>query len=281
MTNIMSFISNQKKSAVVIADGLGSNGYEKSDGHQKIFPIGKNYLLGTGASDLIQYAASESINKNNISPKELSDSVIETLNQGINLNKDEVIHFIITGKINDEIESYSIKYPRYKKPRRVNSFIADGSGAPFVNTAMTRDNKMGLIYNQMEPSVGDLSALLYNWAIAAIRSSGVNDQLQFGFITPFGNATLLHPNVRSISQLKEYKSEEDYKNNNQFYVNLATKLSEYNLLGRDAHQLTTSRIFNGIDSRKFSKEITKRVESLNKIRVDLDGMIESYVSHHN
>ena len=40
-------------------------------------------------------------------------------------------------------------------------------------------------------------------------------------------------------------------------------------------------ISNGIDSRKFSKEITKRVESLNKVRVDLDDMIKSYVSHHN
>jgi hypothetical protein len=283
MTNIMSFISNKEDNpvAVVMADGLASGGQQKSDGHQKIFPVGNNYLLGTGGGDLIEYVADELYNETNSSPKELSNLIIKTLGEGCKLRSEEIINFIVTGRMNNDIESYHVQYPRFVSPKKKGAIISDGSGSPFVANAYQRDCHKGLFREINKLSIGDLSALSYDYGMAATKSSGVNGQLQFGFITSYGNATLLHPQVRITTHLKEYDTLEKQKSNTDFYSDFINDLYNYTMLEVRAHQMTNDRLFNITDSRKFSRDLTKITKKLDDIRGKLDNMVENYVTNYN
>lgn len=312
MTNIMGFTFNPEplegpqqlalpgletkvnSFAVVISDGLGSNGTgtEVSAGYQKVFLIGNSFLLGTGDANKIQFVADElKERKPGIStvPRYLSEETIRIAEKYFKFQPGEGLNFIVCGPEEGKTELYSIATGSITKPIRRN-YMFDGCGAPFVGKAIERDQERGLRYiNKPNLSIADATSVFFDLGLAATKSSGVNDQLQFGFILPEGTAALYHPTIHLTMLSKEYCDEKGQldprkvERNNEFYNQLTQRLFEIRRIQWDFNRYSTalqsgSHLVNQEGAIDVLKDCT---ENLTRLRSYVNQMIQNYVIVNN
>ncbi len=224
MTNVMAVVHNPSSTVdrqgvlfdntsyntrfgVVLADGLGSNGREVTRGNQKVFRIGQNYVLGTGRGDHITFVMQEIAKNPPSTPQGLGDRIIRTSRKYIRFDKDDVLHFIIAGgNPAKKLEVYRLHVTSIQKPLLCEGgFAIDGSGADFVGKALEREGQLGLS-TLLSPgaTLAETVSSLYDLGHVARKSAGVNEEFQYGFITPSGLATLYHPRVWLAMPPREY-----------------------------------------------------------------------------
>ena len=275
---------------VAMADGLGSDGEEKSGGYQKIFNIGNNYLLGTGAVDRIQYVAVETLKNPEVTPIELSQKVVDICNDDFEFKGIEGLGFLIVGKNNDKLEVYKIDVPRFRKPiYQKAGYGFDGSGSKFVQKALQRDHERGTSsLSNSYATLADLTLDLYDLGFTATKSTGVNDQFQFGFLTPEGNATLFHPNINIIHPTREYVDEngkldfEKVNANNNFFWGLMDQFQKSQKATNHCNQTLTYLLS---PAKSDVKEVLESIEDYKKkiseFRFTINNLIKGYVAKSN
>jgi hypothetical protein len=307
MTNIMGYTYNaepdtsrqlsldlgletlNKNFAVVVSDGLGSSGAEVSQGHQKVFPIGRNFLLGTGDGGKIQFVAQELRDQGKLGPKELSDAVMSIAREYLRFQPGEELNFLVCGPNGNTFDLYTLFTNRITKAQLTDSAV-DGSGAYFVAKAIQRDRERGLS-DLATPnlSIAHVTAHLFDLGMAATKSSGVNEQLQYGFMLPEGSAVLYHPQVGLTQPNKEYCDEKGnvdprkVEDNRRFYWDLTDRLNQVRKHQWDFNWYSTA-LQNGNPTVSFAeaKEAMKeRAETLARLRTEVNKMIRSYVAHYN
>lgn len=276
---------------IVMADGLASNLTEASTGNQKVFAIGNNYLLGTGAGDKIDFVAKEVALSEFLPPPQLGQKVIEVANSYLRLREGEGLNFIIVGANNDKLEIYHLSLGNINKPMHIDDEVMfDGSGSQFVGKALRRDFQRGLAeYTLKSRTIGDLTSYLFDLGYVATRSVGVNDEFQYGFITPEGNATLFHPNINLRQPTKEYVgkdgkiSPKKLANNGQFFRQLHEKLMLRYHITHDYHRIMTAllEIQSGPSRLRLLEESEEESKKLICVKNEIDSMIAAYVRFHN
>lgn len=276
---------------VVMADGLASTGNEKDGGYQKLFPIGKNYLLGTGDGGKIQFVADELYGKNELGPEILSEKLIDLSNKYFVFGQGEQLNFIVVGPDSKRgLAIYNISANRIKKPILTRgTFSFDGSGSSFVYKALERDASKGMLIDYKKLTIADLSSTLFDFGHVAKRSSGVNDEFQYGFITPEGNATLIDPRINIVYPLKEYLDEnrklspELKERNDNFFKSLNQVLYEKHMLNVQSNKNLTELLSAdpSISKEELIANLSKLKEAVDNNRDKINEMIMSYIKEHN
>ena len=130
---------------VAVADGLSSGGGQVFKGNQKLIPIGKLFLLGTGSRGLITYVARKVFGKEYSNPDSLGQKVMNILTSDAISKPEEGTHFIVGGPnyCTDKLEIYRLSVERYGHPQNVGEFAIDGSGSEFLGKVMERDEHRG------------------------------------------------------------------------------------------------------------------------------------------
>jgi hypothetical protein len=247
---------------VVMADSLGSNEIEKNSGNQKIFPIGNSYLLGTGHGGKIQRVAQELLPYAGYSAGDLSKIVIEIIDEKIVLAPNEPLNFIIMGHGITGIESYHITPTNFKEPKQKNEgLLLDGSGSYFSVKALDRDKNKGLnVRDDSYKTVADITYDLFDLAIAAEKSTGVDLRLQTGIVLPEGIITLFNPTIAFDENFSNCLIHNDSEIFNSFFNTLCQMYE----LKQNANYLTSlymSQMPNNIHIE----------DNLAKIRTDFDN----------
>lgn len=285
------FSSDYAYMGIVMADGLATDLNEVDTGNQKVFGIGTNYLLGTGAGNKINFIAKEVASSKYLPPQELSQKIVEVANSYLHLRDEERLNFIIVGVNEKKLEIYHLSIGNINKPRYIGDEVMfDGSGSQFVEKALQRDLQRGLAeWNLKSRTIADLTSYLFDLGYVATQSVGVNDEFQYGFITPEGNATLFHPNINLRQPTKEYVGKDGKisptksANNGQFFRQLHEKLMLRYHITRDYHRIMTALL--EVESKpsrvtllEQSEEESKKLVSVKK---EIDSMIAAYVRFHN
>jgi len=272
---------------VVMADGLGSDGRESTSGYQKIFPIGNNFLLGTGPGDKIFMVAEELSSDKDLKPKELADKILD-LSKELFVNPYEVLNFIVVGKNESQIEGYRLIMDRYNKPIKFNTFMPDGSGSFFVSKAMERDEQRGLLYRDMRyMNIADFTSTLFDFGHVAKKSAGVNDEFQYGFILPEGNASLFDPRVNLRAPSKEYVDSSEHLNfekkiwNNKKFSSLSEALGKSYNLNYEFNMISLAMQSGNYDLKKLQKRQELVLTEFQETRDHLKKIITGYVVKHN
>ncbi len=318
MTNIMAYIKNKgpdkkgtfplfknldlpandTKIAVGMSDGLGSGNGEVINGYQKTFHVAGCYILGTGSMLKINFVAEQLANSNQIPiyskklpPKELGQKIIETIDKFAPLKSDEGLNFIVFGENKDkELEACHLIIDQIKKPLlHKQGLIADGSGSAFVMKAIERDQSRGLLAAKNEyETIADIALDLYDKAYVATKSAGVNDEFQFSFILPEGNATLFHPRIHLKFPTKEYLNEENNFDvaKAEFNKNIYAKLYDLLEQGWRIQNLSNMNYSFMTSSIPFHQDaIFSNLEDcstkLKNIKKEINLLIFDYVSLHN
>ena len=277
---------------VVSADGLASNGVEVTPGNQKIFPVGANYILGTGAGDRIRFIADQIKDAAPLSAEQVGQQIIDLSKEYFVFQPGEQLNFIVVGRERGELRAYSVLANRTNKPimERNGGFLADGSGSQFVAKALQRDAQRGLLSaDNKNDSIADLAIRLFDLGHVAKSSAGVNDEIQYGFITEAGNATLIHPYVTLSHPPKEYLGEDGkvdpqkVEANALFYSELNKRLIEAYRVIRDSNRATTFLLGKGTvhDKDKLYEFLDHQARTLSKVRRTLNEMIIDFVVKKN
>jgi hypothetical protein len=293
MTSILAIIKqntpedNDKPFAVAVADGQGSGGGTKSSGHQKLYFVGGNYLLGTGPSDKIIFIAKELGKQKKQTP---SDAAIETytLMERYFVPKDDGLDFIIMGRENDHISCHYLQTNRFKKSEVKTHLAIGGSGTGPISNTLDRDGQLGMPQGwNTGRTIGDVLYSAWDLSMCAVKSIGVNEQLQYGFITPDGSAALLHPEVRQDQPLVEYCENNRYSQQ---------KAERNNGIYREFHKLTSASFnvrqnINALadvlasNSDAPEDEILEGIKELARqqryLKGALGGLVMNYVREHN
>ena len=304
MTNIMAIAYNGEPAeqtalfdnglappyAVCMCDGLSSYGRgEVCGGVQKLVPIGRNYIQATGSGLHAEFIAERVAGMEHATPLELSKSIIEIARRDIVLYKDDHTNFIVAGPDEQgKIRMYHVLLNSINEPLPMYNLALDGSGSEFTHKALEREQNLGLNGNPSHPTIADLVGKLYDLGYEARKSAGVNDEFQYGFITPTGNATLAHPNINLKVRLKEYtdadgKYDEGKANanrgvfkvlNNRLY-DLCCAQYKYN------HLTSTTRN----ERRRLDAGTIQRMDELlcqiQELKDDVNSVIFDYVRRHN
>jgi hypothetical protein len=290
----LNFSAFNQKIGVVMADSLGSTPYEKKGGYQKLFDVYGNYVLGTGrlfnTSLVINKLFEKFKDAGKISPFEISETIIALVDKLFaSLRKEEGLNFIVVGEEENKLSSYKVMLPDVRIPLLGSGLILDGSGSEFVGKARERDAQRGLLLGEQKyDTIADLALSLFDLAYVATRSSGVNDEFQFGFILPEGNATIFHPNVCLDYPAKEYSDatgrfdENKNRENSKTFADFHKKLNEGRLIqyycNINTAYLTSSSPF---DKTMLLDGLSKLSKDFDKVRKELNQMIFNYVLKHN
>jgi hypothetical protein len=305
MTNIMAYVNNELPmseqgelfpypahfgpNAVVMADGLASGNGEVSGGHQKVFAIGNKYLLGTGSAEKIKFIASEVEAFKDNSPKRLGQRIIDLSKKYFEFANGDGLNFMVVGRERGNLRTYEIRLNNLNKPiPGSDSLTMDGSGSAFVQKALQRDWQRGLMGTHPGyDTIADLTTRMFDFGHVAQSSVGVNDELQYGFITREGNATLIHPRVGLTHPTKEYlengnMSQKKVDYNAEFYEDLSKKLgATYNVTKR-CNRITTEMLSNDPRTqRRLSEWLDEGRQDLRALRTHINRMIMNYVAKHN
>ncbi len=318
MTNIMAYIKNKgpdkkgtkplfkkleisscdTKIALGMSDGLGSGNGEVINGYQKTFHIAGCYILGTGSMLKINFVAEQLINSNQLPiyskklpPKDLGQKIISIIDKFAPLKSDEGLNFIVFGENKDsDLEACHLIIDQIKKPLiHKQGFIADGSGSAFVMKALERDQSRGFLAAKDEyENIADIALDLYDKAYVATRSAGVNDEFQFSFILPEGNATLFHPRIHLKFPTKEYLNKENNfdMNKAEYNKNIYAKL--YNLLEQGWRLQNLSNInyaYLNSSGSFYQDAVFSNLEEcstkLKNIKKEINMLIYDYILLHN
>ncbi len=277
---------------VALSDGLASDMTgETHSGYQKLFQIGKNYLLGTGNGRQIRYVVDQVVNhKGSLKPRDLGIAVVEVIKDKLTFRPGESPEFIITGCNDEKLEVHSLTGDIMDPVLQKDGFDVNGCGAQFVRRAVTRDTARGYFRDSRFNTLADLTSNLFDWGYEAARSSGVNDQFQFGFMTSEGNAMVVHPGISgSFSNIpSEYATEDGKfdgdkrKVNDRFFFELVNKLEDVYLTQRACNEITSLLVSDSpFSSERIMENFEEVTVKLNALRQELNGMIMAYVELHN
>ena len=114
MTNIMAKVRNEvprmdpqmllfndlyypKTFGLAVADSLGSGNGEVTRGNQKLFQHGNNFVMGTGAQDLIMGAVESITGKAYETPEEIARGILHFTENDVVFQPGEMLTFIIAG----------------------------------------------------------------------------------------------------------------------------------------------------------------------------------------
>ncbi|MBU0535991.1 MAG: hypothetical protein KKE20_03435 [Nanoarchaeota archaeon] len=282
-----------EKVGIIMSDSQASSSVEKSEDAQKLFRIGDMFITGTGNGDAIQYIAHKLKDSDAEDPLNLSRDAIKIAREQITFVKDEQLNLIVMGADNQygdgSVQIYHCLTNRFKDPFKRDVLSIDGSGSQFVSKANQRDNDKGLSRNDFSfYTIADIAVQLYDLALAATKSSGVNDRYQFGFIIDGKSAALMSPDVSLIHAPKEYldskgeSSSEKANDNRNIYYSLIRKLDKaYSLDHKINWRL--SRVKGNVPSEKgiLAEDTFALVQQLHQIRNEIYSMIKGYVEHYN
>ncbi len=275
---------------LAMADGLASNGREVSPGHQKLFAVGRSYVLGTGDARLIHYVASK-LSPEQGSPLQIGEEILELCRNKIRFaeHAGEQLNFILVGPERGSLVVRHLAANRILEPLRKSGFAVDGSGAEFVSKAWERDAERGLQVDWGSYSLADVAFAFYDLGRVAMKSAGVNHELQYGFMTPDGKAALLHPNVDISIPLREYcdaNGEPDQRKmerNAQFYGRFQNSLAEAASVQRVYNRLASLLREQQVAPEKkvlAHERLDEGVERLSRLRRDVNQMIMDYVGEY-
>lgn len=285
-------VFSEQISGIVMADGLSSNSNEKWDGSQKIFDVCGNYILGTGMNLKISFVNEQLLEQfkgtEKVSPVKIRENIIKIVGKYASLKNGEILDFIVVGKEEDKLVNYRLILSEIQKPLLEGNIVLDGSGSEFVSKAFERDRQRGLVSEEKYKTIGDLALTLFDWGYVATKSSGVNDEFQFGFILPEGNATLFHPDVQLKFPTKEYvdKSgnfdQKKYEENSRFFIDFYKKLKEGRELQFWSNKYTSYLMSSGPErNEEVFENLSSLAKNSNKVRKELNQMIYEYVLKHN
>ncbi len=273
--------------AVVIADGLGSGGGEITSGNQKLYSIGTNFLLGTGHGDKISLVAEELSKQKETSPRILSERIFDIANEFF-VDQNEPLGFLVIGRGDQGIEGYNLSVDRFKKAFPFNGFKADGSGSYFVGKAIERDHQRGLLYkNGSDSNIADITSTLFDLSNVAKKSAGVNDELQYGFILPEGNAALFDPRVSLWLPSNEYVNEDGKFHqkkvdwNKKMFNSLTEALTKNYNLNVDFNEISSAMQSGKYDLKLLQKQQEIVLANMKDMRNYLTKTITNYVVSHN
>ncbi|HIJ10433.1 TPA: hypothetical protein HA278_00115, partial [Candidatus Woesearchaeota archaeon] len=223
----------------------------------------------------------------------LGEKILRICDEDFRFSAGEQLNFIVAGpKSPDskELQVYRLRTQRIRHPELVKGgFAIDGSGAQFVGNALTRDSQQGLSVNTQFLSIADIAITLYDHGIVATRSSGVNDELQYGFLVNGKTATLIHPRITLSQAPKEYQGEHGeidmtkVEENKKFYQNFDGTLRKAAELERAVKNITANLIKGhpGLTPENAYEMIEERRIQLQGLERQLNNMIVDYVEHHN
>jgi hypothetical protein len=297
----------ESENVVMVADSMSTMGQggQKSDASQKLFSVNGSLIMHSGMRDAAMDVYQELKKRGTESPWEISKSIIEIVkNRGFPSNLP--LDFIVSGfekggaKVHyvnatgfDELNSNVPSEP--KGVSREQFYAFSGSGAPFANRIFEGQVDLGL-----DPRPRDVTSglsLMRSIAQAATESSGVNDRLQYGVITPNGSHTLFHPSIgiSDEGELSTYLKSitgQDYEKCGDFGTEQAVQARLANkplvLMCRDFYDAfdldlslleSASRDFRTIsDLFKESKVNLERVGEEKKIYVESKDIAKKAVS---
>lgn len=300
MTNIMAAVKGEYPNSsgkfdsnvgIVVADGLGSDGVEKTGGFQKLFSVGESFLLCSGMSDILQYIAGEIIKEADKyrNPEAIAERIMEVMDKDVILQSGEGLGMIVAGKGDKHLEVYSIRPHRFRKPIfRTSGNAFDGSGARFVAGAFERDRQKGFMSDPVNDTLADLTLRFFDFGYAATKSAGVNEELQYGFFLGGKSAALFHPHVSQAAPSREYCNENGEfspgkaQENQSFYKDLTRALAEMYNMHFDFNMMA-SQLRDGTANKPEAavEEMQRKVAEIDKARQKVNTMIEAYVGKHN
>jgi hypothetical protein len=275
---------------VALSDGLaGGRDGETSAGHQKLFQIGNNYLLGTGNGRQIVYTMKEVDGYGSLTPKELGNEVLDVIKTRLT-SMGGVPEFIMTGHNNSKLEVYSLTNDIMDPVLSEGGLAINGCGSTFVDRALKRDISQNHLKDTRLNTLADMTSTIYDWGNEAARSSGVNDEFQFGFMTKLGNAMVVHPNISgNFTQIPlEYRGvggevdQEKMRYNDDFFIALVNQLGQiYNTQNRcnRLNSLLTSEL--PVSRELMMADFETVSGRLNALRWELNHMVMNYVKKHN
>jgi hypothetical protein len=238
MTNISAFkIANLKGNpqyAVLVADSMASQieVAKKDDFRQKLLVL--NGALSMFSGDMrLGYSVYRELQKSNsVGPKSLAKTILDITTQN-KVSPNMPLDFILSGFEDGEAKIYHINatgfnpYNPSKSKTSNKGAIEDfyafsGSGAPFAQRVVEGQFDIGI--DPVPKDIVSGISLIKNIAEATTASSGVNDKLQHGIITPNGMHVLFHPDIKFTG----FDEHVDY-----FKRLLGFKLSPYGAFGTE------------------------------------------------
>lgn len=208
MTNLFAVKIEHKKQPYIfcVADSQATGEREKESNVQKLYQRGPNLVMGTGSGFIIPEISRRVVGFNGSAP-ELCDVVLkasEDLNTRFKGDKRALTTIYIAGKDGQDIKHFAVNVIEYSDERVqlhrtispiMSSFYFDGSGASHTRPAMIRDFETQSTAHPESP----LEALhtCFNVGQKAGTDIGVNERLQFGFVSSEGVRFVLPPGTNT------------------------------------------------------------------------------------
>ena len=258
MTNVLAFKMNYKGAdcAFLVADSQSMSLTEKAN-TQKLVRRGDNFIASAGSGYIGQAVKIALLDDNlDVFPAKLAERVLyhsekvlshpelDRYEQSRELHEDTV--FTVVGRNNDSVEIYEVPLGGKgvgKKGIYSQSFSNIGSGSIKISSALDRAYKSGVGGGSPTDLV---EALLTSYVMGQVADEdpGVNDKLQYAFITPESVRLLIHPSIQATSirdylnYLKEF-SGIDVKQSKRFGDDVSEKQSALNR--------TIAAFYNGLE----------------------------------
>ena len=211
MTNISAFSiyegkDKETQNTVMVADSMTtilSTG-QKDDSAQKLFVLNGALIMHSGARNPAIEVYDELRKSNVKGPKAISTSILDISNRR-NFPAQMPLDFIVSGYEEGKAKIFYINATGFNpyvtdksspsdKHFNEQFYAFSGSGSPLANRIVHGQIDLGLDPRPKEITSG--LSLMRTIANAATESSGVNDRLQYGVITPTGMHILFHPSIK-------------------------------------------------------------------------------------
>ena len=212
MTNIFAVrVEYEKKPYIFCVADSQSTSLAQHTKHteQKLVQRGHNLIMDTGRADIAAQVYAQLLGKQGTA-RELAEHILrlteDTAKRYENDDRSQT-RFFVAGKENDDVRTYQVTTINAQNGRRgiddVMSWYSNGSGASHVIPALTRDGEMGFGRHPATP----LEALYLCFIVGqkADTDLGVNEKLQYGFVSPDAVRLLLPPGVYPASA-EEYNA---------------------------------------------------------------------------
>lgn len=203
MTNIFAVkIEYEKKPYVFCVADSQSTSLAQQTKHveQKLVQRGHNLIMDTGRADIAEQVYAQLLGKQGTA-RECAENILrlteDTAKRYENDDRSQT-KFLVTGKENDGVRTYQVTTINAQNGRRgidevLHMMYSNGSGASHVIPALTRDGEMGFTRHPTTP----LEALYLCFIVGnkADTDLGVDEKLQYGFVSPDAARLLLPPGV--------------------------------------------------------------------------------------